>query len=85
MDSACLCPRCNNYFVIPLESAQPSAFFFSSIFEEFTRITNRIRATLVTAKSPTVKFPMVSPQRYNAHLGLPTTRGSHTSVQIKKH
>ena len=41
----------------------PSAFSF--ICQELTRNANRKSGTRVTAKSPTVKCPMVRPQRYN--------------------
>ena len=41
----------------------PSAFPFIS--QELTRNANRKSGTPVTAKSPTVKSPMVRPQRYS--------------------
>ena len=46
-----------------MPSHRPSAFPF--IFQELTRNASRKSGTPITAKSPTIKYPMVRPQGYS--------------------
>ena len=50
---------------------------FTSISQELTRHENRKSGTSVTAKSPTVKCPMIRPQRYSR-----STRRSHSATAV---
>ena len=59
-------PRARWYQLRGLPLAdRPPAFPF--IFQELNRNSNRKSGTPVTAKSPTVKSPIVQPQRYSRH------------------
>ena len=68
VDSECVCPQCNSSFVITRGVPSHRRSAFPSISQELTRNAKRKSGTPVTVNSPTVKCPMVRPQRYRSQL-----------------
>ena len=64
VDSECVCPQCNSYFVITRGSAMPAAF---GLPVHRSRVESQREKVHLPSqvKSPTVKCPMVLPQRYS--------------------
>ena len=72
--SECVFPQCNSSSLSHGEVPSHLRSAFPSISQELTRNANRKSGTPVTVNSPTVKCPMVRPQRY-------TTKALHNRTQ----
>ena len=63
--SECVFPQCNSSSLSHGEVPSHLRSAFPSMSQELTRNANRKSGTPVTVNSPTVKCPMVRPQRYS--------------------